>query len=291
MSEHFPTLKKRVLEPAIKFLQMIGCSSKDYELALARIIPGPVPIPVASWTVKDITTWRTVSVDDVAGSFHFIYPRLIRRGGPGQEDLVLVKPMLLCYPTLELEPRASRTNSPSPSRQDTSRRLERESSASGNTGLFRRPSPSRHISRPRDSKQTKLRSLTDSSYISNVFGILRPSSASNQSADSQSPSIRHRRKSRAKHPPTPPSHRDHQHTSDGQIRQDTETIPTAGQVASNYAEGHHEARLTIADNPPQTNCIPQAVYEDPGQYKYEDENLLQAAAGYGHGQPNMFPTR
>lgn len=62
MSEHFPTLKKRVLEPAVEFLQIIGCSSKAYELCRCWIIPGPVLGPVASWAVKNITAWGQVTM-------------------------------------------------------------------------------------------------------------------------------------------------------------------------------------------------------------------------------------
>lgn len=107
--------------------------------------------------------------------------------------------------------------------------------------------------------------------------------------------LRPRRKARAKGTPTPPPDH-HQSTSDGQNRdaEKLEPIPAGGLVTPNYTNGHpstsYGARLAIANSPAQIT-VPQALYENPGQYRYEDESSLQAAAGYGHGRPNMPPPR
>ncbi|KAI0118817.1 hypothetical protein GGR51DRAFT_554507 [Nemania sp. FL0031] len=110
-AEHSRSLRHKVLDPAYKFLQTIGCSSKTYQLCLERITPGSIPPSDRSWNFKDMATWRMMPSSDVTGSIRFLYPGLVRKGYGGERDLILVKPVALGYRQLELQPQL---NNPRP---------------------------------------------------------------------------------------------------------------------------------------------------------------------------------
>ncbi|KAI1128577.1 hypothetical protein F5Y10DRAFT_174736 [Nemania abortiva] len=111
--EHFRSLHHKVLNPVYKFLHTVGCSSKVYQLSLERITPGSTPPDDGSWTFKDMATWRTVSSRDVIGSIRYLYPGLVRKGYGDQQDLLLVKPVILGYrePDLQLQLNTSQPRS------------------------------------------------------------------------------------------------------------------------------------------------------------------------------------
>ncbi|ORY66497.1 uncharacterized protein BCR38DRAFT_430487 [Pseudomassariella vexata] len=147
LTEHSEGLRQNVIDPAISLSRMIGCAHKAYALESEKINPGPVPSHALSWTVKDIRTWRNIPSRDVVGTFHCLYPGIVRKGGVGQNDRRLVSPTLLGYRSPELEPIASRPSSPSKPRPET-RRTESETADSRNPRPSRRSSPPKSISRP-----------------------------------------------------------------------------------------------------------------------------------------------
>jgi hypothetical protein len=151
LSEHSKSLQHKVLDRAIKVLRMIGCSNKSYELVREGIPPRPIPSHASSWAVKDISTWGIVAARDVVGSFHCIYPGLVRKGGVGQKDLPLVQPILLGYRTLDLQPRPSHPRTPFPPKQDA-RRSEREGSDTRTSKSSGKPSLPKQSARPPDPK-------------------------------------------------------------------------------------------------------------------------------------------
>lgn len=137
VSEHFTTLRERVIEPAIKLVDMTCRSHKIYVLSFDAVPPGSFPSDSANWNFKDISTWRNVPGNELLGCTTTLYPGIIRKGSNSQDDLLLVKPAALGYRDLALQPRPSRSNSPYPSRSEPGR-LEREPSDLAKYGTGRR---------------------------------------------------------------------------------------------------------------------------------------------------------
>ena len=104
VTEHIHSLRRMVFDPAFKLLHMVSCSGKTYQVCLERIIPGSIPPANGLWAFKDLATWRTVPLRDVAGTIRYLYPGLVRKRCGEQGDLVLVNPVALGYCQPDLQP-------------------------------------------------------------------------------------------------------------------------------------------------------------------------------------------
>lgn len=134
--EHLRSLRTTVIERATDMLLLICRSGKSYKLENGSDSRGSVTSEVffesSPGPVKDIASWKTLTPDQVTGTFHCIYPSLIRQSLPGERDLELVKPIFLGYQSAQLRHHRSGTQSPanrSPSpRKRESRKPHRETS-------------------------------------------------------------------------------------------------------------------------------------------------------------------
>jgi hypothetical protein len=137
ISEHFLALRQRVIDPAIKLIDITARSHKTYVLSFDAVTPGSFPSGSIEWNFKDIASWRNAGANDLLGCTTSLYPGIIRKGSESQPDLLLIKPVALGYRDPALQPRASRSNSPYPPRPEPGR-LEREPSDLAKHGMSRR---------------------------------------------------------------------------------------------------------------------------------------------------------
>jgi hypothetical protein len=141
---------------------MAACSSKTYMVRFPSIMPGPFSTGFENWSFKDLHSWRTTNPNDLLGSITCLYPGIVRKGGNDEEDLVLAKPVALGYRDPELQPKASRSNSPQPSRRDHSR-PERDTPYAGRHGHGRWDRDSPRPDLPRSGRSGRKQSPTKQS--------------------------------------------------------------------------------------------------------------------------------
>jgi hypothetical protein len=102
LSHHERSLWNDIFIRAARLQRLMRCSKRDYFMKEAEATRNQLPKKSFSWTLRNIQTWRTVNyncIDDLYRVFHPISPGLYRRGVGDEEDLELVKPVVVIYKT------------------------------------------------------------------------------------------------------------------------------------------------------------------------------------------------
>lgn len=99
LDKHEDELRHKVFDPAARLHLDMRRSRRDYIMNAADVKRGLKPDKAQSWTLRSIRGWIRTSFNDVDGVFHPLFPALYRKGMDMEDDLELVKPVVIAYKT------------------------------------------------------------------------------------------------------------------------------------------------------------------------------------------------
>lgn len=285
--KYIESLQTKVLDRAVHAVDLLGRSSKAYMFDPQIVQPGPILQEHSACKVKDIATWRTISSSDTLGALYCLYPGLVRKREPDEDDLTLIQPTLLGYKSLELQPKLDSSRSTSPSKQELPR-LTRELSDGGVSArhlkTLRKKSPPKHPYRPPETKPLPPSKDSTASRLAKYIGLNPPAPAASPHPDPRGPSKNTpRRGSKSTASATSPVDSQRYPGPGGPMReQQSISLPatqTFRTVPSEYLdsggsrlEPSHGSSFPVDDQ-----RLP--LYDDPEQYRYEDAHAVRELAG------------
>jgi hypothetical protein len=127
LSTHFLSLRDKVVEPSVQLLLTISCSSKQKEFTLPQCPyrAGYFPMSTTDNEFINIASWRVVNPDRLQNCLTVLYPGIVRKGTSSRADFMLVRPVLLGYPSGAPQPSASPLSAPSPKTASEPRRYDK----------------------------------------------------------------------------------------------------------------------------------------------------------------------
>lgn len=101
IGQHSRSLTANIVHPAIHLQQQMACSSHEYLIVdpepsdvARRTIPDEPTI--SSWDLMDMVKWRP-AYGEIGGVFRPLYPAIYRRGPVGEDDVLVLQPVVLVY--------------------------------------------------------------------------------------------------------------------------------------------------------------------------------------------------
>lgn len=215
LGEHIPALRRKVIEPSVKLLHMISCSSKQYGFSIPTATSASLSSDAGDYILRDIASWRTVNTKDVQGCITCLYPGIVRKEADGQDNSTLIKPVLLVYRNIELKPTALppsgrlEKSTSDLARYDRKRSERDPTDQTRQSRSSRRHSPQKQPSsrsfNPEPRVQRPKMGATIVRTVSELFGVTSPAPVSPPASQSGQP----RRQARTStHPPRGHEHGD-----------------------------------------------------------------------------------